>query len=156
MSRCPPGYRQAAKFLTEAEFTDARCSYGEQIHNEALPRIPRKGASIWLSSPHAFHGISQVNSRVNYIIHRNSPLAQRTRLSQRFLRYRDLEKRLRTLAGCKPLRQGRGSHELWVAPNGHSFPVPRHSRELGTDLVAKLIKQAGLKLSVSQFLNENV
>ena len=38
--------------------------------------------------------------------------------------YPDLAKRLRA-AACYPVRQGKGSHEIWHSPiNGKSFTVP--------------------------------
>ena len=153
---CPPGYRRALEFVSESSFYEARSAFAEHNHNESLPPIPQKGPFIWLSFPHAFSGISRVTSRVNYLVHCNSSLAQRTRLGFRYLRYRELAEKLKKLAGCQPVRQGNGSHEIWEAPNGQRFPVPRHPGDLGKGLLAKIIKQAGLNLSVSEFVEARV
>ena len=56
--------------------------------------------------------------------------------------YPDLSKRLRA-AGCYPIRQGKGSHEIWQSPiNGRSFSVPVtvQSRHMANEI----LKQAGL------------
>jgi predicted RNA binding protein YcfA (HicA-like mRNA interferase family) len=153
---CPPGYRRALEFVGDSHFSQERSAFAEQNHNETLPPLPRKGPPIWLSFPHAFSGISRITSRVNYLVHRNSPLAQRTRLGLRYLRYRDLADRLKKLAGCQPVRQGHGSHEIWETPKGHRFPVPRHPGDFGRGLLAKIIKEAGLNLSVSEFVEARV
>jgi predicted RNA binding protein YcfA (HicA-like mRNA interferase family) len=152
---CPPGYRRALEFVSDSDFYMERSAFAEQNHNETLPPIPRKGPPIWLSFPHAFSGISRVTSRVNYLVHRESPLAQRARLGLHYLRYRDLAERLRKLAGCQPIRQ-HGSHQIWQTPKGHRFPVPIHPGDVGRGLLAKIIKQAGLNLSVSEFLEARV
>jgi predicted RNA binding protein YcfA (HicA-like mRNA interferase family) len=152
---CPPGYRRAVEFFADPDFYHERSVFAEQNHYETLPPLPRKGPFIWLSFPHAFSGISRVTSRVNYLVHRNSRLAQRTRLGLRYLRYRDLAEKLRKLAGCKFVRHG-NRHEIWETPQGHHFPVPIHPGDLGRGLLAKIIKQAGLNLSVSEFIAAKV
>jgi len=56
--------------------------------------------------------------------------------------YADLAKRLR-MANCYPIRQGKGSHEIWQSPiNGKSFTVPvtLQSRHMANEI----LKQAGL------------
>jgi len=55
---------------------------------------------------------------------------------------RPLRERLRA-AGCAPVRQGKGSHEIWNSPiTGRNFPVPigilsRHTANA-------ILRQAGL------------
>jgi predicted RNA binding protein YcfA (HicA-like mRNA interferase family) len=93
-----------------------------------------------------------VTSRVNYVVHRHLTLAERLGLNLRYLRYGDLSDKLRRLAGCKIAREGRGSHEMWETPHGHRFPVPRHPGEFHRGLLASIIKQAGLPMSVSEFI----
>ena len=109
-------------------------------------------APLWLTFPHAFSGIGRVTSRVNYVVHRDSSLAARLDLKLRYLRYRDLSDKLQRLAGCKVVREGRGSHEIWETPEGHHFPVPRHPGDFGRGLLSKIVKQAGLQMSVSEFM----
>jgi hypothetical protein len=62
-----------------------------------------------------------VTSRVNYVVHRHSTLAERLGLNLRYLRCGDLSDKLRRLAGCKIAREGRGSHEMWETPLATGF-----------------------------------
>lgn len=56
--------------------------------------------------------------------------------------YREL-RRLLEAAGCRLLRQGKGSHEIWFSPiNNRSFTVPFN---IDSKLLANaILKQAGL------------
>ena len=148
----PPGYRMAVE-LAELYETN-RSAFAEQLHQEALPKLPRGIPGLWSCFPYAFSGIARVTSRTNYIVRRDSPLAHRVR--SRFIRPRELHKRLRVLAKCERLRSGRGSHEIWRSPSGASFPIPSHPRDLATGTLAKIIRQAGLNMSVSKFLESKV
>jgi predicted RNA binding protein YcfA (HicA-like mRNA interferase family) len=118
---------------------------GGTVENES-----RQEPGIWLVFSHAFSSISRITSRVNYIIHRNSPLA--ARLGLRYIRYPDLIRKLKELAGCNLVRH-RGRHEIWENEAGKRFPVPRHPGDLKTGTLAKIIKQAGLSMTVQQFLS---
>jgi len=80
----PPGYRQGVRYLRPTAFEHGRAEFAERNHKEALPLIASKTGTIWHSFPHAFSGIARVTSRVNYIIHKNSPLAKRHGLVGRF------------------------------------------------------------------------
>ena len=56
---------------------------------------------------------------------------------------RGLKRRLRE-AGCRPVRQGRGDHEIWYSPvSGRHFPVDSNikSRHMANAVLA----QAGLE-----------
>jgi predicted RNA binding protein YcfA (HicA-like mRNA interferase family) len=64
----------------------------------------------------------------------------------------ELCRKLIRLAGCVFIGHGR-SHAMMRAKNGNKFSVPRRAKDLGIGLLAKIIKQAGLDLSVSEFLN---
>jgi predicted RNA binding protein YcfA (HicA-like mRNA interferase family) len=147
---CPPGYDRALEFVRNRDFSNQRSEFAEQNHKWALPSIPSRSKLIWLSFPHAFYGISRVTSRVNYLVHRGSSLANRHQLSLRYVRYQDLSERLQRLAGCKLIREG-GAHEIWESPKGHRFPVPRHPGDLRKGTLAKIIKQSGMNPSVSEF-----
>jgi predicted RNA binding protein YcfA (HicA-like mRNA interferase family) len=76
-------------------------------------------------------------------------------LHLRYLRYKDLKKKLEKLGECTPLRQ-KGSHEIWKCPGGKKFPVPRHPGDLKKGTLAKIVKQAGLGMSVSEFMGAKV
>jgi hypothetical protein len=52
-------------------------------------------------------------------------------------------KRLLREAGCRPVRQGKGDHEIWQSPiSGKRFPVD--SKILSRHLANAVLKQAGL------------
>ena len=57
---------------------------------------------------------------------------------------------------CKRLRGGKGSHEIWQAPNGNRFPIPRHPGDLRKGTLAQIIRDAGWKSHISEFLRERV
>lgn len=152
---CPAGYRRAPEFCRESAFIRARAEFAEDNQRVALPHLTPIYPGVWASFPHAFSGISRVNSRVNYVVHRDSQLF--TRISERghFLRYRDIAERLKKLASCVQVRQ-EGSHVIWQAPTGKTFPVPRHPRDIATGTLKAIINQAGLDMSVSQFAGARV
>ena len=72
--------------------------------------------------------------------------------SKAALRPSELYRKLIKLAGCIFIGHG-GSHAMMQAENGHVFPIPRHNAVLSYGMVAKIIKQAGVNMSVSQFLS---
>jgi predicted RNA binding protein YcfA (HicA-like mRNA interferase family) len=46
-------------------------------------------------------------------------------------------------AGCRRLREGKGSHEIWFSPIvNHNFTVPRSTKSRHT--ANEVLKQAGL------------
>jgi len=44
-----------------------------------------------------------------------------------------------------------GNHEVWRCPGTKPFSIPRHPGDLATGTLSKIIKQAGLAMSVEQF-----
>jgi predicted RNA binding protein YcfA (HicA-like mRNA interferase family) len=131
-------------------FRDEQGRFAEANHNESLPTLPRRDPRLWTTFPHAFSSMARVTSRVNYIIHRGSPLVARRRLDLRYITYADLVRKLRRLAGCEFVRTGK--HEIWQNKDGVRFPIPRHPGDLRKGTLAKIIKQAGLGISVEQFI----
>jgi predicted RNA binding protein YcfA (HicA-like mRNA interferase family) len=61
------------------------------------------------------------------------------------MRYRDLAKRLRKL-GCEELREGKGSHTVWLNPaNDRTVAVPNsRSRDLAPGTVRAIIRELGI------------
>jgi predicted RNA binding protein YcfA (HicA-like mRNA interferase family) len=143
----PPDYRAALEMLSDPRFNAAQDDFAEANHREALGGRPIK-ASTWANFPQAFRGIGNVKSRVKYMIPRTSPLLERTSL--RLLRPSELKQMLRG-AGCEYVRDG-GAHEIWRNRFGKRFPIPRHPGDLAKGTLAKIIKQAGVDMSVSQFV----
>lgn len=154
--RCPPGYNRALDFVTNSAFNLQRSDFAEKNHNWALPDIGQREARVWNSFPHAFSGISRVQSRVNYAIHRDSPLIDRVRTRGHYLRYRDVTQRLEKQGSCTFVRHGGGGHEIWENPMGRRFAVPRHPGDLRTGTLQRIIKQAGLEVSVSEFISQRM
>lgn len=148
---CPPGYRRPFEFEFNKRFDQGRFNFAEQNHREAL-NLAHKEPSLWATFPHAFSGISRVTSRVNYLVKKDSSLAARLNLNLRYLRYRDLRQKLIEVGGCQYVRDGKGGHEIWQSPQGHRFPVPRHPGDLRQGTLAKIIKEAGLQMSISRFI----
>lgn len=149
---CPPGYRLGSKLAGEKSFVRARNGFAEQNLRESVPAVPGRGSGIWAAFPHAFGGISRVTSRVNYLVPRGSRIAQRSPLALRYLRHRDVVRKLERLAGCRFVRQT-GSHEIWETPAGHRFPVPNHRTEIPDGTLRAILKQAGLDMSLREFLS---
>lgn len=71
----PPGYDQGVKILND--FHKIRCQFAENNQHGCLPHLPIKNPELWRAAPYMFNGISNIKSRVNYVIPRNSPLAAR-------------------------------------------------------------------------------
>lgn len=155
LEMCPAGYRRAPEFFRTYAFTEARAQFAEDNQHSSLPHLKAVNPLVWASFPHAFSGISRVNSRVNYVVRRDSQIF--TRISERgyFLRYRDVAERLTKLAGCTQVRQ-EGSHVIWQRPDGRTFPVPRHPRDMASGTLKAIIRQAGLNVSTSQFVAARV
>lgn len=145
------GYRQGLNFIKKRQFDNGQYNFAELNYRECFPQHPKCDADVWRTFPYLFSAISRVNSRVNYIVHRASPLASRARLGSRYLTYRQLEKRLMKTAHCEKVGGGKGSHETWQRPDGCKFSVPRHPRDLCSGTLRAIIREAGLDLSISQF-----
>ena len=152
----PAGYRMAKNYLGKNQFYSARDDLAELYHAHSLSSVPTLNAKVWASFPYAFSGISRITSRVNYIIHQHSPLAIRSRLGRRYLSYKELKKRLEKLANCQKVRGGKGSHERWQTPEGTHFTAPKHPRDLKKGTLRRIIRDAGLPLSNSEFIQTQV
>jgi predicted RNA binding protein YcfA (HicA-like mRNA interferase family) len=127
-----------------------RCQFAEDNQRVCLPHIPRKNPEVWRTTPHMFNGISNVGSRFNYVILRNSPLVARMR-ARPSLPPSQLVRKLKELVGLEFDRSG-GNHDIYRMPNGKKIPIPRHPRDLGTGLLRKILNQVGLNVSVKQFM----
>lgn len=97
-----------------------------------------------------FDGISNIKGRVNYVIPRNSPLVGRMPFKP-LLPPSKLIRKLKDLAKLKFVRNG-GNHDIYHTPSGKIIPIPRHPRDLGRGLLLKILREAGLDLSLQEFL----
>lgn len=145
----PPGYDQGEKVRND--FYPVRNVFAEENQQTCLPHLPKKNPEIWHSATHMFDGISNIKGRVNYVIPRSSPLAARLPFRP-LLPPSKLIKKLKELAKLEFVRNG-GNHDIYRAPSGKIIPIPRHPRDLGRGLVQKIIREAGLDLSLQEFLD---
>jgi len=147
-----PPYHGAMPYTSSIKFSEAQNDLAEANQNESFPGLPRKGPKVWQAAKYAYRRISNINRRVNFLIHRNSPLARRIPANLRALRYREVAQKLRVLAGCEEVGTGKGSHRRWRRPDGKVFSVPCHPGDLRIGILARIIKPAGLSMSVGQFM----
>lgn len=145
----PPGYSEGFRYLKKVRFESQRRAMAEEYHHAALPTIARRHPEIWLASPHAFHGIARITSRVNYLVRKKSPLAWRAAVGSLPLRYREVSRALRGL-GCVYEAPGKGSHERWRTQNGRLISVPRHTNDMKAGTLRSIFKEAGRNLSFSE------
>ena len=144
-------YENATKYFTDKPFATCENGWQETCHRNAL-ESREKGSGLWSCFSQGTRGIGDIRSRVVYLVHRGSRFAQRIPHDMRALRYREVAKKLRDLAGCEIVRDGKGSHAVWRGPNGKTFPVPRHPGDLCGGTLSKIIKQAGLEMPLSEFV----
>lgn len=55
---------------------------------------------------------------------------------------RELKQKL-TAAGCKYVRAGKGSHEMWQSAAGKKFQVPCPKKNYGLGILKHILKDAG-------------
>ena len=72
---------------------------------------------------HSFHPFRKKGSHAVYLVHENSSLAKRAGLAGRYLRYREVRKRLEHF-GCVFVRAENGSHETWRGRTNRNSPYP--------------------------------
>jgi predicted RNA binding protein YcfA (HicA-like mRNA interferase family) len=145
----PPGYAEGARLVTSPAFSRARNRLAEESMQASIRGVPGKPPAVWDAARYMMRGFNdKAKGRAKYVIAARSPLASRMPFRPR-LKPMELKRQLRKF-GCYFVRQG-GNHELWAAPNGRSFPIPRHPGDLGTGLVGKILKQAGINLSLDEF-----
>ena len=66
---------------------------------------------------------------------------------------RELVKKLWGLGGLEILRNG-AEYDIYRTPSGKRIEIPRHSRDLGRELLRKIIRDAGLNLSLTEFMQQ--
>ena len=147
---CPPGYRRGVEI--RQDIAGVRCKFAEENQHFCLPHLPKKNPKVWLTTPHMFNGISNIRSRVNYVVSRNSPLVARVRMRP-LLPPRKLVKKLTELAGLQFVRNG-GNHDIYRTRSGKVIPIPRHPRDLGPGLLRKILREVGLDMSLEQFMQQ--
>ena len=146
-------YRQALHYLTKRDFTEAVNLFASEIIAQLrAERYDLLSYKVWNCFSHAFDGFINVNTRVNYLVHKNSHLSKRSGLTEKHLKYKQFTKLLKA-HGCKFISH-KGKHAKWEAPNGQRFPLPRHPKDLGKGLKAVILKQIGWQGTYQDFLAE--
>ena len=144
----PPGYDQGVRI--RGQFQPVRCEFAEENQRICLPHLPGKDPSVWRTAPHMFNGITNIKSRVNYLVPRSSSLSGRLPFRP-VLPPGKLIKKLKELAGLEFVRNG-ANHDVYRARNGKKIQIPRHPRDLGRGLVRNILQQAGLNIGIEEFL----
>jgi predicted RNA binding protein YcfA (HicA-like mRNA interferase family) len=139
LGRLPPAYQGALELLAPSKFREGRMRLAEENHSACFPGLA-VAADVWATFPQAFGPIGRVTSRVNYVVRRDGELWHRLPANVRYLRYREVIQKLRS-AGCRFVREGKGSHEIWETPSGERFPVPRHPGDLAHGTAQALLKR---------------
>jgi predicted RNA binding protein YcfA (HicA-like mRNA interferase family) len=124
---------------------------GKNHQTSVSPRPPAKIPTIWSFAKYLFRGFNdKATGRVKYIVSKNSRLAARLPLRPR-LKPNEVKKRL-AVRGCELVRQG-SNHEMWRCPGTKPFPIPRHPGDLPIGTLKKIIKQAGVEVSIEHVAN---
>lgn len=144
----PPGYDQGQAI--RADRITRRCDFAEENQRICLPQLPSKDPVVWRAAHYMFAPIANIRNRVNYMIPRNSPLVARLSIRP-LLPPNKLIKKLKDMIGLQFVRHG-GSHDIYRAPNGQSIPIPRHPRDLSRGLIQGILRQAGLNMSLAEFM----
>lgn len=145
---CPPGYRQGQKI--RRRFAGVRSRFAEENQHACFPSNPKKNPAIWQTAPQLFTGVANIKARVNYLIPRTSPLVARMPFRP-LLPASKLVKKLKDLAGLEFVRSG-GNHDIYRTRTGKMIPIPRHPGDLGRGLIRSILKEAGLEMSLEQFM----
>jgi mRNA interferase HicA len=142
VSRCPPHYAKGIDILDQASFIRAECNFLERAGKLLSPKLfSASQSSLWESVPYRMAGSIRPGSRFTLLIDRKNAILAflRLRLGIRAMRPRELAKEL-TSHGFRFERHG-GNHDIYVSPNGHSIPVPRHPKDIHPGLLKRLQKE---------------
>jgi predicted RNA binding protein YcfA (HicA-like mRNA interferase family) len=144
----PPGYRLGIKLSKTFKATQARLA--EVNFRESLPTQPKSKERVWESMGHLFDGLSNIRGRVNYILHRHSPLLARARMRP-LLPPTKLIKKLDEAVSIVFVRHG-ANHDIYRTGRGQTIPIPRHPRDINKGLLRKILREAGIDIGLSEFL----
>lgn len=146
----PPGYNQAELFLGVDEFREARSKFAEMNRAECLGCSPEKNTGLWDSVGYLFNGNTNIKSRINYLVPKDSPINARLPGLRPVLPPRKLVKKLGKLVGLRHVRSG-ANHEIFESRDGRRTQIPRHNKDLKKGLVKGILKDLGLDISLDEF-----
>lgn len=144
----PPGYRLGGSI--RKTWDETRGEFSEANQSICFPHLPSKDPSIWRTAPHMFDGIANIRARVNYVIPRSSPLAKRIPFRQKLSPVK-VVKKLESLVNLVFVRHG-GRHDVYRTPSGRNVYIPRHAKDMGAGLLRSIIEEAGLNMSLDEFM----
>jgi predicted RNA binding protein YcfA (HicA-like mRNA interferase family) len=64
-----------------------------------------------------------------------------------------LIRKLKEVAGLEWVRSG-GNHDIYRTRNGQTIPIPRHPGDLGRGLIRKILREAGVKMGLQEFMQQ--
>lgn len=144
----PPGYRLGNSI--RKNWDDTRGEFSEANQSICFPHLPSKNPRIWRAATHMFDGIANIKARVNYVIPRSSPLAKRIPFRQKLSPVK-VVKKLEALVNLAFVRHG-GRHDVYRVPGGRNVYIPRHAKDLGAGLLRSILEEAGLSMSLDEFM----
>jgi predicted RNA binding protein YcfA (HicA-like mRNA interferase family) len=66
---------------------------------------------------------------------------------------RDVIKKIKKLKGFTLHRHG-GNHDIWRTDDGRTVPFPRHAGDLAIGTLKSILKEAGIDLSIDEFISK--
>lgn len=139
----PPGYKEALNYARPHLFNFKQCVLAEKIQTTAFPGTIATDSHIWSLF---FNDVDDeksygVTERVFIVFDTSSSLVKSNPLLP-LCKPKKLEKVLNEL-GCKCIRSGKGSHQIWQNENGKKFPVPVHQgKDMKPGTVKSILKSA--------------
>lgn len=89
----------------------------------------------------------------NYILmHGDRIMASLKCMEKGSISARETIKRLERLVGLRWCREG-GNHAIWKTTEGHVVAIPRHARDLRAGTLRKILKDAGIRMGLEEFLS---
>jgi predicted RNA binding protein YcfA (HicA-like mRNA interferase family) len=144
----PPGYCEGKDIHLNNDFERTRNCFSEENMKVCFPSTPTKKHGIWGAANHMYTPISNIKSRVNYIIPRGSPVSGRWPFRP-YMSSRDIKKKLSKLVGLRLVRHGK--HPIYENKRGNTIAIPEHPRDLHKGIIKKIIRDAGLDMTLSEF-----
>lgn len=147
----PPGYRKSYDIYIIQHEQEHKLIFINELMNCALsPNYRSK--EVWSLFSHAISPLIKID-QICYLINRKSEIWHIVPKHIKSIRYRELIKKLSKIDNIKLLRQGRGSHEIWISSKGKRFVIPRHKNDIPVGTIISIMRDLNLKMSFSEFLS---
>ena len=147
VSLAPPGYREGVG-IRKPVFDERRCEFAEENQKISLPHLRATDWNVWSAATHLFHPISNIRSRVNYILPFDSPLASRLPMARTLMKPSEIRAKLKRLVGLKYLRHGK--HPIYQTSSGKTVPIPNHGN-IAQETLKRILNEVGLDMSIREF-----